>query len=370
LQPYFYRFLAKNYAQLFVIFKKTVLLIKYMQLTEKLKTAIEEHPHIVANLKYQNRENRWTGFTRTQFNLIAKVINKHISKEVLVNPDLVEMSLIIGKQNLEKQMRALRCSHIYDFIKYLSNMGEYRVFNWVSGKTLQSYWKDGDAKYIKINALLVFLEVPFSDWSEWQKLPDQRMDLYNNNLSKLPFAGSGSSRSSLAIVKSYYLGNYFLYYPKTDGSRNVVKTPFVLKELDNGQIVVRSVSEGHRYSGKVIGIRDGCLYINCQNLDFEEMEQYVFNIGLETKPQVLFGVSTTVSVRNRRPVALKNILVKQTQEYKNFDGIPEIELAFDKIFPSDDEESIIVNYFKYTTNNIITTNSCRKLDDVKKLINV
>ena len=338
-----------------------------MQLTKKLKTAIEEHPDIIGALKNKNRDNSWEGFTRTQFNLAAKVINKQISKEVLVNPDVVEMYLIIGRQSLEKHLRALRSNHIYDFIKYLGGLGEYRVFNWVSGKTLQSYWNGGDAKYIKVNALAVFLQIPFAEWDDWQKAPDQRADIYNNP-SRLSYASSGFSRSSLAIVKSYYLGNYFLYYPKTDGSPNVVKTPFILKQLDNGQIIVKSVSEGHRYSGKVIGIRDGCLYINCQNLDFEEMEQYVFNIGLETKPQVLFGVSTTVSVRNRRPVALKNILVKQDENDKNFDGIPETEIAFDKAFTADTEEAIIVNYFRHTTNNIITTNSCRKLDDVKKLV--
>jgi hypothetical protein len=285
----------------------------------------------------------------------------------LVNTDLVEAGLIIGKQSLEKQLRALRASHVYDFVKYLNGLGEYRVFNWVSGKTLQSYWSGGDAKYVKVNALAVFLQIPFAEWDEWQKTPEQRPDDYNNP-SRLSFAGNGFNRSSLAIVKSYYLGNYFLYYSKTDGSRNVVKTPFVLTALDNGQIIVKSVSEGHRYSGKVIGIRDGCLYINCQNLDFEEMEQYVFNIGLETKPQVLFGVSTTVSVRNRRPVALKNILVKQTHTEKNFDSIPETEIAFDSTFATETEEAIIVNYFKQTTNNIITTNSCRRLDDVKKLV--
>ena len=340
-----------------------------MQLTEKLKTAIEEHPHIVDALQHKNRDNRWEGFTRTQFNLVAKIINRYISKEVVINPDLVEMSLIIGKQNLEKHLRSLRSTHIYDFIKYLNNLGEYRVFNWVSGKTLQSYWSGGEAKFVKINALLVFLQVPFADWGDWQKAPVQRGEVFGNNLSKLSMLGSGFSRSSLAIVKSYYLGDYFLYYPKTDGSRNIIKTPFILKELDNGQIIVKSVSEGHRYSGKVIGIRDGCLYINCQNLDFEEMEQYVFNIGLETKPQVLFGVSTTVSVRNRRPVALKNILVKQSKADKSFDTIPEAELSFDKEFAADTEEAIIVNYFKQSSNNIITTNSCRKLEDVKGLVN-
>ncbi|MDR3697198.1 hypothetical protein [Mucilaginibacter sp.] len=339
-----------------------------MQLSEKLKTAIEEHPAIIASLKSKNKGNKWDNFTRTQFNLVAKLINKQISKEVQANPDLVEMNLIIGKQSLEKQLRALRCSHLYDFIKYLGNLGEYRVFNWVSGKTLQSYWSGGDAKYIKINCLVVFLQIPFSEWDEWQKVPEDRKEVYHNTLSRHSYPNNGFGRTSLSIIKSYYLGDYFLYYPKTDGSRNVIKTPFILKEIENGQIIVRSVSEGHRYSGKVIGIRDGCLYINCQNLDFEEMEQYVFNIGLETKPQVLFGVSTTVSVRNRRPVALKNILVKQATENKNFESIPETELAFDKLFADDSEEAIIVNYFKHNTNNIITTNSCRKLEDVKNLV--
>jgi hypothetical protein len=338
-----------------------------MQLSEKLKTAIEEHPSIIAALNNKNRGNKWDNFTRTQFNLVAKVINTRISKEVITNPDLVEMSIIIGKQNLEKQLHTLRCSHIYDFIKYLTNLGEYRVFNWISGKTLQSYWSGGDAKYIKINALLVFLQIPFAAWDEWQKLPEQHKEVYHNNLSRNSISGNSFNRSSLSIIKSYYLGNYFLYYPKTDGSRNIIKTPFILKELENGQIVVRSVSEGHRYSGKVIGIRDGCLYINCQNLDFEEMEQYVFNIGLETKPQVLFGVSTTVSVRNRRPVALKNILVKQSENKKSFESIPEIEIGLDKEYTSDSEEAIIVSYFRQSTNNIITTNSCRNLDDVKKI---
>ena len=337
-----------------------------MLLSEKIKTAIAENSLVIAALRNKRSQINWENFTRTHFNLVAKIINKQITREVLANPDLVEMGLIIGKQSLEKQLRALRCSHVYDFIKYLSNLGEYRVFNWVSGKTLQSYWQGGDAKFIKINALVVFLQVPFHEWDEWQRIPEQGIDNYNT-LTKVASLGGGFGKSSLTIIKSYYLGNYFLYYPKTDGSNNIVKTPFVLKELQNGQIVVRSVSEGHRYSGKVIGIRDGCLYITCQNLDFEEMEQYVFNIGLETKPQVLFGVSTTVSVRNRRPVALKNILVKQNKIERDFDQIPEIELSFEQTLLPETEEAIIVNYFKHNTNNIITTNSCRKLEDVKKL---
>jgi hypothetical protein len=337
-----------------------------MRLSEKIKKGIEEHPQVTTALKSRSRENNWKKFTRTQFNLVARTINRQISKEVIADPELLEMNLIIGKQNFEKQLKVLRCSNMFDFIKQLANFSEYRTFNWVSGKTLQSYWNSGDAKYIKINALLVFLQVPFNDWDVWQKMPGKNTEDHSS-LSKIPFARSAFSRSSMNIVKKYYLGNYFLYYPKTDGSKNIIKTPFILQEHQSGQILVRSTSEGHRYSGKVIGIRDGCLYINCQNLDFEEMEQYVFNIGLETKPRVLFGVSNTVSVKTRQAVALKNILVKQKNNEPGFNNIAETEIALSKKYTSDTEEAIIAGYFKLDTNSIITTHNCCNLEDVKEL---
>ncbi|AYL94493.1 hypothetical protein [Mucilaginibacter celer] len=338
-----------------------------MHLSRKIQKAIADHQQILAALKLKGKENNWVNFTRTQFNLVARVINKQISKEVIANPDLVEMGLIIGRQQLNNHLETLRCHNVYDFIKYLGNMGEYRVFNWISGKTLQSYWNGGEAKYVKANALLVFLQVPFNQWDEWQKETGKSTGPYRHSLAKAPVIGMGQGKSSMAVIKSYFLGNYFLYYQKTDGSKNVIKTPFVLKESDSGQVIVQSVSEGHRYSGKVIGIRDGCLYINCQNLDFEEMEQYVFNLGLETKPEVLFGVSNTVSVKNRQAVALKNILVKQKSNDPAFESIPEAEIPFSRYYDTDSEEAIIVNYLKQSPNNIITTATCCNLDDIAGL---
>jgi hypothetical protein len=338
-----------------------------MYLSEKIRKAIEEHPLIQAALKGKTRDKNWNNFTRTHFNLVARVINKQISIKVSENPELLEMNLIIGAQNIEKQLNLLRCSNIYELIKQIGNYSEYRVFNWISGKTLQSYWSGGKAKYIKVNALLVFLNVQFSDWDKWQIAKDNNTEFQLSGLSKISVTSNGFSRSSLSIVKRYYVGNYYLYYQKTDCSSNVIKTPFILREQENGQIAVFSVSEGHRYNGKVMGIRDGCLYINCQNLDFEEMEQYIFNIGLETKPEVLFGVSNTVSVKNRKAVALKNILVKQTNNDRSFHNIQETEIPFTKKYSSEDEESIIVNYFKTCNNNIITTHSCCNLEHVKKM---
>ena len=114
------------------------------------------------------------------------------------------------------------------------------------------------------------------------------------------------------------------------------------------------------------GIRDGCLYINCQNLDFEEREQYVFNIGLETKPEVLFGVSTTVSVKNRQAVALKNILVKQKSNIPSFEAIEETEIPYSIKYTEKTEEAVIVNYLKKAEDNIITTPSCCNLDSMRQ----
>ncbi len=338
-----------------------------MQLSTKLKKSLESNPDILVALKNNNRDLNWSRFTRTQFNLVARIINKKITREVLRNPDLVEMNLITGRQHLEKQMFALKCQTIFDFIRYLGSLGDYRIYNWISGKTLQSYWNEGEAKYIKINALLVFLEIPFAEWNVWQKETGRSAEPYNASLARNHFSGNGYGKSSMLLVKSYYLGNYFLYYQKTDGSKNIIKTPFVLKEHESGQIIVKSVSEGHRYMGRVMGIRDGCLYINCQNLDFEEMEQYVFNIGLETKPQVLFGVSNTVSVKNRQAVALKNVLVKQNQNDPSFDNIPEMEIPFSNKYNVQSEESIVVHYLAHSGNNIIVTPNCCSLEVLAEL---
>ena len=336
-----------------------------MFLSEKIKKAIEGHPAVIAALKGKGRDANWSHFTRTQFNLVARVVNRLVSQEVLIKTDLVEMHLVIGKTQLDRQLTSLRCDSLYDFSRHLGNLREYQVFNWISGKTLQSYWQNGEAKYVKINVLLVFLRVPYNDWEVWQKEKNRQTDQYGQSLAKGQASGSGPGKSSLAIIKTYYLGNYFLYYPKTDGSRNIIKTPFILKEHDNGQVIVRSVSEGHRYSGKVMGIRDGCLYIDCQNLDFEEMEQYVFNIGLETKPQVLFGVSNTVSVKNRRAGALKNILVKQQTADPEFGLIPETEIPFSRKYTSRTEESLVMGYFRQAGNNIIITPSCCNLAELE-----
>ncbi len=332
-----------------------------MILPDKIKKAVETHS---AFSGLASHKANWNGLTRTHFNHAARIINKQISKEVLANPDLAEMFLIIGKQKLEQEMKTLRCNNLYDFLKHLNNLGEHRSFNWVSGKTLQSYWNNGDAKYVKINALLSFLKIPFNDWDAWLKDTGRHNGSYTPEYSRLT-SSTVLSRTSMAVIKAYYVGNYFLYYQKTDASRTIIKTPFVIEEQEHGQVVIHSVSEGHRYKGKVTGIRDGCLYISNQNLDFDEMEQYVFNIGLETKPEVLFGVSTTVSVKNRQAVALKNVLVKQKTDKKDFRNIPETAISFEKKYVASTEEAIIVNFLRNCSDNIIAAPVCCTLGELK-----
>ena len=334
-----------------------------MLLSYKIKKSIEQHPEIQQLLYAESNQQGWGNLTRTHFNNVAQAINKKVTQAVINHPDLAAHHFVIGKLKLEKDILNLRCLTVAGFVQQLSKRSEYQVYNWVSGKTLHSYWNNGSAKDVKVNTLLVFLQVPLNDWDFWIK--DKQEPESNKNLADLSFKTPALNHASLSIVKKYYAGNYYLYYQKSDGSSNIIKTPFVINEQPNGELIVQSVSEGHRYLGKVMSMRDGCLYINCQNLDFEEMEQYVFNIGLETNPEVLFGVSTTVSVKERLGVALKNVLVKQKHPREAFARQPEIEIPFSKTYSSNTEEAIIVNYLKKSVANIIKTMSCCNLRDLE-----
>ena len=336
-----------------------------MILSKKIKKSIENNKDIQKLFYPHINEDNWKSFTRTHFNNIAFVVNKKITRAVIDNPDLVAHYYVIGKLKIEKEILNLHCGSVSGFIQNLSKRSEYQVYNWVSGKTLQSYWSNGDAKMVKINALLIFLQVPLSEWDDWIK-EIVRPPVTDELSMTFPFKTQDYQHASFAIIKKYYVGNYYLYYQKTDGTDIIIKTPFILKEHESGQILMHSVSEGHRYSGKEMGLRDGCLYINCQNLDFEEMEQYVFNIGLETNPEVLFGVSTTVSVKERLGVALKNVLVKQKRNVAGFEKESEIEIPFTKKYISLTEESTIVDFLKSSSNNIIKTRSCCNLSELAK----
>lgn len=338
-----------------------------MQLPQKIKLAVETHPEIDTAIKGKGKVHNWQHFTRTHFNVVAGIINKKITKEIIANPHLLEMYLVLGQQKLEKEFLRLRFSSLFEFTKYLNNLHEYRHYNWVSGKTLQSYWNGGDAKDVKLNALLVFLQVPLAHWDKWKHSNDKKQSPHLSHSATISSSMSPAlNKSSYHIIKSYYAGNYFLYYSKTDGSGSIIKTPFIIKEHESGQMIVVSVSEGHRYKGKVMGIRDGCLYITNQNLDFDEMEQYIFNIGLETNPQVLFGISNTVSVKTRLAVGLRNVLVKQKTNDPSFENIRETEILPSKKYINHTEEAIVVQWLRKQMHNIIITEPCCTLADLRE----
>jgi hypothetical protein len=62
----------------------------------------------------------------------------------------------------------------------------------------------------------------------------------------------------------------------------------VIRTSFNGEPVVEMKTIGHEYRSIQIAVRDGALYIDCENLDWNEKESFIFNIGFETNPQVLW----------------------------------------------------------------------------------
>ncbi len=333
-----------------------------MRVGNRIKKAVENARELASYIKSTGLSDKWETFTRTRFNQIAFIINKKVTQLIIEDPDILESGLIIGLIKLEEMLRKEGFQSAFELTRYLSKRTNYRPMNWISGKTLQSYWQGAEAKNMKLHVLMLFLDIDHRNWDEWlneavpgpSSLPD-----------KFSAGTMFTQKSGLAVIRKYYLGQYYLYYQKTDNSKTIIKTPFIIREGSSGNISVQSVSEGHRYLGKVLGIRDGCLYITCQNLDFEEIEQYIFNIGLETKPEILFGVSNTVSVKSRLAVALKNVLVKQKTVNTQFEKEAETEISFLKSYSSETEESLVVEYLKRSSGNVIITANCCSLDDLR-----
>ncbi len=141
-----------------------------MYLSEKIKKALEGHPAIMLALKNKGQDRNWGRFTRTQFNLIARVINKQVSREVMVNMDLVEMHLIIGKQQLEKQLFSKQFQDVYDFTRYLNprrlpeDIIKRKMGFFYQQRKVDSfkYWQDiaNESKYAgeKVS------KIPYSTW--------------------------------------------------------------------------------------------------------------------------------------------------------------------------------------------------------------
>jgi len=318
----------------------------------KIFKAIEQDIKINNILSHRTNLTDWKSFTRTHFNLIAKEINKNVSSYVQENPILIYDYLLLGKDKVEK----LKFDHNLDtseeLIDQLDLTSVNKPFNWISGKTLERYWNELDVKPkdLKLNVLLSYLQVSIKDWEEWKYYSSSSLDSKElNNISNekiLNESNSSKDHIFLKNIKNYYLGSYYLYYLKTDNKSRIVKTPFIIK-TENDKIIIESTSEGYRYKSVIIKRMMNNLYVLCRNLDWEEEESYLFNIGLETKPEVIFGVSITLTAKSGIPVAIKNILIKQSSDVHLLDNESEKEIKINNESKTGlVEEDCVIKYFE------------------------
>jgi len=108
------------------------------------------------------------------------------------------------------------------------------------------------------------------------------------------------------------------------------------------------------------------LYVVNTNLDWEQEEEvYLFNIGLETNPEVIFGVSITLTSKSGIPVALKNVLIKQSDDVNYLDQETETEIKFNSE-DTNEEESTIVSYFKKVNSQILFAEYCCTFEEFKE----
>ncbi len=331
-------------------------------LPQKLKLEIEKAHQILPAINEQKSGDDWSGFTRTTFMNIAKQINKKVSLDVINAPYLIEDNLLIGANELDRVFTLYGLASIEDFIKYLKEIPKYRTYNWISGKTLQSYWQGSNAKDKKINVLLTFLGINTNEWDAWRLpqhiLPTKKQIKETNNSS--PF-----DEQTNYLLKKYYLGHYFRYYQKADNSLCVIKTPFLLREDESGQVIAESKTVGHRYKSFAIQISDGALYIDFKNVDWDEREHHIFNIGIATSPKVLIGVSSSLNIR-KQAIAKRNVIIRQKHSY-DFEKMGDVEIPYSKVFEVKSDDSIAADFFKKRKNNLIITSLYYSMDELQSL---
>jgi hypothetical protein len=309
--------------------------------SKRIREEIEHHELVRSSINISRYGEDWSAYPRTVFERIAKKINQEVTYRAISNPLLVSDTLIVGQDELDTVFFRNGYQSLEAFLSDLKSLNSYKPYHWISGKTLHSYWNGGNAKDKKLNVLLTFLRVPVEEWEEW-KNHEQREIAFDTHADQ-----------SLNVLRKYYTGCYFRYYQKTDGSPQVVKTPFVIRNSFNGQPVVEMKTIGHEYRSIHIAVRDGALYIDCENLDWNEKESFIFNIGFETDPKVLVGVSNTLS-RRKEALAIKNVLVRQSEPF-DYRAVSGVEIPFEGYHPVNEEEACILEYFKSSRDNLITT---------------
>ncbi len=338
---------------------------------QKIFNAIESDEKIRMILEHRTNITDWKNFTRTHFNIIAKEINKIVSAKVNDNPIYISDFLLLGKDKVENLAFEYSIKNPIEIVDYLDLSSSSKPFNWISGKTLERYWtiEGVKPKDLKLNVLLTYLGIAINDWDEWKyysssKTYELKESQKSNFFSEGQIIVSPKDRIFFKNIKKYYLGSYYLYYIKTDNKR-IVKTPFIIKLVDD-IIVIESTSEGHRYKSTVIKNMLKSLYVVNTNLDWEQEEEvYLFNIGLETNPEVIFGVSITLTSKSGIPVAIKNVLIKQSTDVNYLDQETETEISFSSK-EINEEEATIVTYFKKVNAQILFAEYCCTFDEFKE----
>ncbi|MFM8849415.1 MAG: hypothetical protein ACKOE5_03345 [Cytophagales bacterium] len=322
----------------------------------RIRTAIEGHLQLTEDLLDNGFGTDWKKFNRTVFDFIANRINRAVTGRITSSTFLVTERLIIGQDHLDNLLFDKKLKDEESLIHAIAN--SKRTFHWLSGKTLHSYWHGGKAKETKLNVLLVFLGIDPAEWEEWKSA--------RRNAQPTPLRAKKSVQQD--VLKNYFLGNYHLYYQKSDGSNVLIKAPFVIERDANDQVVVQTITEGHLYKSSLVELREGILYIHLENQFFNDKENHIFNVGNETNPEVIFGISNTITVKSKLAIGLRNVLIKQKRDFSppNFE---EKELAMTGQEKLDDEENLVCNFFrKQKTNQLNSYATCSR-EEMRSMLN-
>jgi hypothetical protein len=323
----------------------------------RIKQTIEKSDAINGNIDAHIYGQDWPNYTRTIFMKIAKIINKNVTQRVITKACLVKDCLLIGENEIEKILFKGGHTSIDNFISSLKELPPHRTHNWISGKTLQSYWNGANAKDKKLNVLLTYLDIDQREWDEWKN--SDLTPIYRNKVT------DSKQEHSNYLLKKYYLGSYYRYYQKADNSNVVIKTPFKIREDSSGNVIAESKTVGHRYKSFSIEISDGAMYIDCKNVDWDEREHHIFNIGIATSPEVLIGVSSSLNNR-KQAISKRNVIIRQKTAV-DYERTGAIELPYDMQFEEKCDDSIAVDFFKKRKNNLIITSLYYSLNELEIL---
>ncbi len=327
----------------------------------KIRQAVQNHSGLNQAITQAGMDADWKKFNRTHFDFIARYISKVVTQQTQENPQLIHERMIIGKDQFERISEDKKLKEEEDFLVWLSNTK--RTFHWISGKTLQSYWKDGQPKETKLNVLLVFLGVQQKLWDDWKVATNLKSFLLN------PTHKTNARKGNQELIRKYFLGSYFLYYSKSDFSPALVKAPFTLAEDEQRNILAETITEGHLYRSTLVELREGILYIHCENLVFNEKENHIFNVGNETNPEVLFGISNTISVKSKLAIGIRNVLIKQKKKFTP-ETFSEKEISLIDTAKLDSEELVVKAYFLQQQTNLITSRHCCTMEVLKNKVKI